>query len=180
VSGKGELWQPFKAGHGVTQGGPLLAKLFNIIVNAVVHEWMQLMQELLDDMEGNLANHINALFSIFYANGGYIASRNAKFLQEAINILVAMFKRVGLETNTKKTQAMVCMPGRIRVQLPTDSYRRMREGVVAGEETTWAVTCHVCNKPLQARSLCAHLASAHDIHQQVVVAKGLLEERQGI
>ncbi len=87
---------------------------------------------------------------------------------------------MGLETNTKKMQVMVCTPGRIRVQLPTDSYRRMREGVAAGEELTCAVTCHACNKPLQARSLCAHLASVHDIHQQVVVAEGLLEERQGV
>ena len=56
----------------------------------------------------------------------------------------------------------------------------MRKGVAAGEEMACGVTSHVCNKPLQARSLRAHLASAHDIHQQVVVAKGLLEERQGI
>jgi hypothetical protein len=37
---KGNYGHPFKAGRGVTQGGPLLAKLFNIIVNAVVREWM--------------------------------------------------------------------------------------------------------------------------------------------
>jgi hypothetical protein len=37
---KGNYGQPFNAGHGVTQGGPLLAKLFNIVVNAVVREWM--------------------------------------------------------------------------------------------------------------------------------------------
>ncbi len=36
---KGNYIRPFKAGHGVTQGGPLLAKLFNIIVHAVVQEW---------------------------------------------------------------------------------------------------------------------------------------------
>jgi hypothetical protein len=42
------------------------------------------------------------------------------------------------------------------------------------------MVCHVCNKPLQARSLCLHLSSTHDIHQQVVVAEALLEERAGI
>jgi hypothetical protein len=30
----------FKAGRGVTQGGPLSAKLFNILVNAVLREWI--------------------------------------------------------------------------------------------------------------------------------------------
>jgi hypothetical protein len=52
--GKGE--RPFKAGHGVSQGGPLSAKLFNIVVDAVVRERMRLMRKMLDDMESNLAN----------------------------------------------------------------------------------------------------------------------------
>ena len=62
------------------------------------------------------------LFAIFYVDDGYIASNNAEFLQEALNILVKTFTRVGLAMNTKKTQAMVCTPGKIRVQLPSDSY----------------------------------------------------------
>ena len=36
----GYYGQPFTAGRGVTQGGPLSAKLFNIVVDAVVWEWM--------------------------------------------------------------------------------------------------------------------------------------------
>ncbi len=45
-----------------------------------------------------------------------------------------------------------------------------------GKDLWRAVVCHVCNKALQAKSLCPHLLSAHDIHQQVVVAEALLEE----
>jgi len=100
---------------------------------------------------------------------GYIASRDAEFLQEALDVLVETFKCVGLATNTKKTQAMVCTPGMIRVQLPTDSYKHLREGVAAGEESKQAVICHVCEKTLQAQSLQSHLESTHDIYQQVVV-----------
>jgi hypothetical protein len=37
----GNYGMAFKAGHGVTQGGPLLARLFNIMVDAVVREWIQ-------------------------------------------------------------------------------------------------------------------------------------------
>jgi hypothetical protein len=33
---------------------------------------------------------------------------------------------------------------------------------------------------LQARNLCLHLSSAHDIHQQVVIPDALLEERAGV
>jgi hypothetical protein len=44
----GNYGTPFKADCGVTQGGPLSAKLFNIMVDAVVREWMQLLQEEMD------------------------------------------------------------------------------------------------------------------------------------
>ncbi len=132
---KGNYGRPFKSGRGVTQGGALSAKLFNILVDAVVREWMRLMRETLDDSNGQLAIRVKELFAIFYVDDGYIASRDAEFLQEALDILVVTFKRTGLATNTKKTQAIVCTPGKIRVQLPTDSYKRLREGVAAGEES---------------------------------------------
>ena len=62
---KGNYGRPFKAGRGVTQGGPLSAKLFNILVDAVVREWMRLMREMLDDSDGQLAARVKELFAIF-------------------------------------------------------------------------------------------------------------------
>jgi hypothetical protein len=114
---KGNYCRPFKAGHGVTQGGSLLAKLFNIIVDEVVCEWIRIMRETLDDLGGKLAAQVEALFAIFYVHDGYNASKDAKFLQEALDIPVETSKHVGLATNTMKTQAMVCTPGKIRLQL---------------------------------------------------------------
>ena len=38
----GNYGEPFRAGRGVTQGGPLSPKLFNIIVDAVVRELYRL------------------------------------------------------------------------------------------------------------------------------------------
>jgi hypothetical protein len=84
---------------------------------------MRLMRETLDYAEGNVAECIEGLFAVFYIDNGYIASCDVEFLQEALDILVKMFKCVGLATNTKKTQVMICMAGKIQVQLPTDLYR---------------------------------------------------------
>ena len=173
---KGNYCCPFKAGRGVTQGRPLLVKLFHIVVNAVVREWTWLMRLMLNDAEGNLAECIAGLFAVFYVKHGYIASCNTEFLQEALDILIKTFKRIGLPTNTKKIQAVNCTPGKIQVKLPTDSYKCMHKGVAPGEESRRAVMCHVCNNKLQAKSLRLHPLSAHDIHQQVVVADMLLEE----
>ncbi len=126
----------------MTQGGPLSAKLFNNVVNAVVHEWMRLMHEMINEAEGDLVGRIQGLFMAFCIDNGYIASRDAEFLQAALNILIKTFKRVGLATNTKKIQArMICMPGRIRLQHPPDSYKCMRKGVAIGEGLQRAVVC---------------------------------------
>jgi hypothetical protein len=126
----GNYGAPFKAGRGVTQGGPLLAKLFNIVVDAVVRELLQLLREEMapGPEEEELDQMMETLFAIFYMDDAYLASRDPVFLQRAIDGLVSAFKRVGLETNTKKTQAMTCMPGTIRLQLPTESYLQMRTG----------------------------------------------------
>jgi hypothetical protein len=40
----GNYCTPFKMGCGVTQGSPLLAKLFNMMVDAVVREWLQILR----------------------------------------------------------------------------------------------------------------------------------------
>ncbi len=72
--------------------------------------------------EEGLDEMMETLFAIFYVDDMYIASRDPVFLQRAIDGLVRTFIRVGLETATKKTQAMTCMPSTIRLQLPTKSY----------------------------------------------------------
>jgi hypothetical protein len=73
---------------------------------------------------------------------------------------------------------MICMPGRIRTQLPTESYRRMRRGrVTVLEWNSRDVECRTCGKVLKASSLGRHLADVHDIYQQTVIAEELLETR---
>ena len=88
---KGNYGQPFQAGCGVTQGGPLSAKLFNILVDAVAREWKRLMQETLDfggAGEREKEAMLGELFAIFYVDDGYIASRDPDFLQKALDMLV--------------------------------------------------------------------------------------------
>ena len=47
----GNYGAPFKAGRSVNQGGPLSVKLFNIMVDDVVREWLRLLREDME-MEG--------------------------------------------------------------------------------------------------------------------------------
>jgi hypothetical protein len=115
-------------------------------------------------------------FAIFYVHDTYLASRDAEFLQCALDILVGLFERVGLETNTSKMQRIICTPGKIWTQLPIKSYCRLQQGHVTA--TKWNardVKCHKCGKALKASSLSRHLANAHNVYQQMVVAKEFLE-----
>ena len=57
------------------------------------------------------------LMTIFYADDGLIASRNPKTTQTAVDLLTGLFDRVGLQTNTTKTEIMVFVPGKIRTFL---------------------------------------------------------------
>ncbi len=174
----GNYGTPFKAGCGVTQGGPLSAKLFNILVDAVACKWLRELREGGNYEVWELDDLMLTFFAIFYVDDAYLASRDAEFLQRVLDILVSLFERVELETNTSKTQTMIHTPGRIRAQLPTKSYRRLQRGhVTAAEWNARDVECTKCGKTLKASSLRRHLAEMHGVYQQTVVAKEMLECR---
>ncbi len=108
----------------MTQGGLLSAKLFNILVDAVVREWLcQLHDGVIVDPE-ELDLLMVAFFAIFFVDNAYLAARDPDFLQVALSSLVSLFEYVGLETNVKKTQTMICTPSQITTQLLTNSYHR--------------------------------------------------------
>jgi hypothetical protein len=110
----GNYGTSFKAGRGVTQGGPLSAKLFNIMVDAVAREWLRELREGGDYEVWELDELVSIFFAIFYVDNMYVASRDTEFLQRVLDLLMSLFERVGLETNVSKTQTMICSPGRIR------------------------------------------------------------------
>jgi hypothetical protein len=143
----GNYGVPFKAARGVTQGRPLSAKLFNILVDAVAQEWFARLQRegSTDHNTDYMSELMRSFFGIFYVDDTYFASRDPVFLQTALAIVVELFECVGLETNCLKTQAMICTLGRIRIQLPTASYHCMRLGFHTSND--WEVrhvSCHHC------------------------------------
>jgi hypothetical protein len=159
----------------MTQGRPLSAKLFNILVDADAREWVPQLREESDLEEAAITELMAAFFAFFYVDNAYLALQDPEFLQRAMDILVDLFACVGLKTNVKKTQTMICTPGRIQTQLSAASYARMREGLTMAEEwDSWKVQCHQCNKMMAASSLCHHLVDQHKVYQQVVVAEELL------
>jgi hypothetical protein len=165
----GYYGMPFCAGRGVTQGGPLSMKLFNVLIDAVAWESLRRLRDE-SILEGDELDHLmTSFFAVYYVDDAYLASRDPVFLQEAVDIIVKLFARVGLETNVQKTQMMICTPGRIHIQLPSESYKQLHRGIPAEEWNRWIVQCRHCKAFLQASSLRSHLAEQHLIYQAVTI-----------
>jgi hypothetical protein len=76
----GSYGEPFSAGRGVMQGGPLSSLMFNVCVDAVVREWLR---QCLGDNAARMGigeavcNQVVA----FFVNDGLVAARCLEWLQ---------------------------------------------------------------------------------------------------
>ena len=71
---------------------------------------------------------IRKLLACFYVDDGIIALRDPVFFQECTDKLAALFDRVGLVTNTNKTEAMTFLPGNIRGCFSREAYKKKMDG----------------------------------------------------
>ena len=128
------------------------------------------------DAHNEMGEALFRLFlALFYADDGVVASRDPELLQRALGILSRLFERVGLGTNTKKTQTMICVPGKIRTRLSTASYHRKYGGF--GTARAWEsrrAECDACGADLAASSLASHLETQHGVFQAAVLEEEFL------
>jgi len=81
------------------------------MVDAIVREWLrQVLGE--EAAKSGISEEVRGFLAAFYADDGLVQSRCPDQLQSSFDILIALFDRVGLRTNTTKTKAMVCIPGK--------------------------------------------------------------------
>ena len=167
----------FSAGRGVTQGGPFSPCIFNVVVDAVVREWLRqtLGVEVARQGLGDLARTI---LVAFYADDGVLSARCPEWLQNSFTILVGLFERVGLRTNAQKTKVMMCIPGRIRVSMTEEVYNDYcHEASTHAARKRLRVECDICGQSMQAASLQRHLETQHDVYRSFVLNRDLEGER---
>ena len=170
---QGRYGRTFKAGRGVTQGGPLSPKIFNVMVDAIVREWLrQVLGEeySLPEVEIDWIVRLFTALSLFYADDGYIASTDAELLQRSVDILTDLIDRVGLKTNVAKTKIMTCVDARIRVWQSDEVYYNSRHGFRSAKE--WnrrQVECDKCGLILSTASLSKHLETQHGVFRSRVL-----------
>ena len=102
--------------------------------------------------------------AVFYADDGMVGAMDPKWLQGAFSALVAIFDRVGLQTNVDKTVSMACQTCWAGSGNRTaEGYRRRMtgEGKSFWELQRVRVACGECGAELAAGSLSIHLMTQH-------------------
>ena len=140
--------------------------IFNLMVDAIIREWERLLI-----IRRIPLGEIRTLIAIFYADDGLIAARDPKTLQTAVDLLTGLFDRVGLQTNTTKTEVMVFVPGKIRTFLSESAYRARMDETYRGEGKGRKVECSECGRMLAVGSMAGHLAKQHDNYQSFAMAE---------
>ncbi len=82
---------PFQAGRRITQGGPLSAKLINVLVDTIAWKWLRELWEGSALEPDKIDRLMATFFAIFYVNEAYLASRDPDFLQRALDVIVGLF-----------------------------------------------------------------------------------------
>ena len=92
--------------RGITQGDPLSPTIYNVVVDVVVRYCVN---GLVDEAEakGETGREGQHQLAVFYANDGMVVSLDPAWIQGAFNALVAIFYKVGLLKNVRKTFSIV-------------------------------------------------------------------------
>jgi hypothetical protein len=106
----------FKAKYGITQGIPVLPTIFSLMVDASVRAWLVKIDAVMEIVD------VRRLMACFYTGDGYMVAHNLALLQRAFNSFYVLCDSVGLKTNTKKTKAMIFLPGYIHTCLSVDAF----------------------------------------------------------
>ena len=125
-----------------------------------------------------VGNKIRTMLACSYAADGLVACRDPDLLQRALDALTALFDRVGLRTNTKKTEYMTFLPGKIRTCLTAEGYRARMDAEFREERKGRTVKCDLCDMEMAAGSLRSHLETQHDTYRYFIL-DGDEEESEG-
>jgi hypothetical protein len=81
----GNFGEPFSAGRGVMQGGPLSVLMFNVCVYAAVREWLQ--QVLGDNAaQGGIGEAAHDHAVAFFVNNGLVVARCPEWLHQTFQM----------------------------------------------------------------------------------------------
>ena len=159
---KSSMGNLFVMGRGVTQGDPASPMIFNIVVDAVVRATLEVFcgpQEARHGV-GWVAGKHNLIFCM---DNRRIGGRDHIWVQYALTVSVAMFRRMVLGKNLDKTKALVCTPRYIWGECIEVAYkcRSTRDVETFGERKQARLSFKICGVTVAASSLRGHMVRQH-------------------
>ena len=152
----------FRGERRVTQGDPPSPTIFNVVVNAVMKNWVAVKVGGAEG-QGKRGQDGRHQAAIFYAENGMVISSDPCWNQGAFTTLVGLFDRVDLRTNVGKTVSMVCRPYQAAGNQSKAAYGRQ----ITGEGPTYLelqkgrVQCRECGEEMAAISVARHTMNQH-------------------
>ena len=170
------LGKYFRTGRVLTQGYPVSLMIFSIVVGAVVQEVLGVVC-IPQEAQHGLVWEAGERNIIFYANNGRIAGRDYVWVQDALSVTVAMFRRMGLEKNLENNKTIVFTPGFVWGEWGEQACKRRAtgEGATFREQNRLRVSYAKCRVTVAQSSLKHHMSSQHVIcvpHERWVDEKG--------
>ena len=158
------LGKDFGTEREVMQADPASTIIFNIVVYMVVREELDVVCGPKEAQHG-LVWEAGGRNLVLYANNGRISGWYHKLVQNALTVRVAMFLRMGLDTNLDKTKYVVCTPSFISLKWSYKAYKQRLtgEGEVFRERNRMQVSCTKCGMPLESSYLKHHMEHLHGI-----------------
>ena len=151
-----------KGARDVTQGDPLPPTIFNVVVDAVLQNWVTVMTESAEERggRGQEGRHQNLLF---YVDDGMVALSDLRWFQGDFSTLVGLFGKVGLNNNVGKIVGMVCRPCQVVETQLEAAYGRRMTGVGNSyrERQQGQIQCKECGEEMVLGSLAGHIHTQH-------------------
>jgi len=144
--------EPFPADRGLTTGDIPAPVIYNIVTDAVLRQWYH------DGAARNMTTKAR-----FYADDGALRDQDPAQLQLALSAMEALFLRVGLRVNGRKTKVLAVSPTVATTNISETAYKRRMEGVgdTYQERKRARISCPLCETVLQARNLTTHYRVKH-------------------
>ena len=125
--------------------------------------------------QSGFGGFLKVFLALFYANDAIISHRDLVWLQESLDVLIELFKRIGFFPNRSKTKAMICVPGKIQTRLSTSVYNMTGVILNTAQDSSRRVDFNKYDQSLTEDSLASHIETQHGIYQSQVINQELLD-----
>ena len=95
--------------RGVTQGDPPSPMVYSIVVDTVVYGVLEELYSM-QEVQHGMGWEAGARNIVFYADDRRISGWDHKWVQDTLTITIAMFRRMGIDTNLEKPRRWCAPP----------------------------------------------------------------------